>query len=126
MRHKKSGRKLGRTWEHRKALFKNLARSLVAQEKIQTTEPKAKELRRVSDRLVSFGLQDTVHARRQAYKILESRELVQKLFQEIAPRYVDRPGGYTRIIKSSRPRRGDGANMAVVQFTPEGSQQGKG
>ncbi|MFP4391584.1 MAG: 50S ribosomal protein L17 [Desulfohalobiaceae bacterium] len=125
MRHKKSGRKLGRTWEHRKALFKNLARALVAQEKIQTTEPKAKELRRVTDRLVSFGLKDTVHARRQAYKILESRTLVQKLFQEIAPRYVDRPGGYTRIIKVSRPRRGDGASMAVVQFTPESSSQKK-
>jgi large subunit ribosomal protein L17 len=125
MRHKKSGRKLGRTWEHRKALFKNLARALVAEEQIQTTEPKAKELRRVSDRLISFGLQDTVHARRQAYKILESRKLVQKLFQEIAPRYVDRPGGYTRVIKASRPRKGDGADMAVVQFTPGHSGQSK-
>ncbi|MFW6179329.1 MAG: 50S ribosomal protein L17 [Desulfohalobiaceae bacterium] len=125
MRHKKSGRKLGRTWEHRKALFKNLARALVEREQIQTTEPKAKELRRVSDRLVSFGLRDTVHSRRQAYRILESRKLVQKLFQEIAPRYVNRPGGYTRIIKASNPRKGDGAHMALVQFTPQDSGQGK-
>ncbi|MFW6315024.1 MAG: 50S ribosomal protein L17 [Desulfohalobiaceae bacterium] len=125
MRHNKSGRKLGRTWEHRKAMFKNLARALVEREQIQTTEPKAKELRRVSDRLVSFGLRDTVHSRRQAYRILESRKLVTKLFQEIAPRYVNRPGGYTRSIKASNPRKGDGAHMALVQFTTQDSGQGK-
>ncbi len=119
MRHKKSGRKLSRTWEHRKAMFKNMARALVVHEQIQTTEAKAKELRRVTDRLVTCGLENTVHSRRKAYKILESRRLVQKLFDEIAPRYTERPGGYTRIIKAARPRRGDGAPMAIVQFVED-------
>ncbi len=125
MRHRKSGRKLGRTWEHRKAMFKNLARALVVHEQIQTTEPKAKELRRVSDRLVSCALENTLHARRKAYKILESRKLVQKLFDEIAPRFASRPGGYTRIVKTAKPRRGDGAPLALVQFLPKEQNAGQ-
>lgn len=117
MRHRQKGRKLGRNWEHRKAMVRNLSRALVEQEQIRTTEPKAKELRRLTDRLVSYGLEDTVHARRKAYRILEDRTLVKKLFDEIAPRFTDRPGGYTRIVKLAEPRKGDAAPMAVVEFS---------
>lgn len=117
MRHKKSERKLGRTREHRKALLRNLAKSLIEQEKIQTTEPKAKELRRVADKLVGYGLQNTVHARRNAYRLLENRTLVKKLFDEIAPRFHEIPGGYTRVVKTTYPRKGDGAPMAIIKFS---------
>jgi large subunit ribosomal protein L17 len=117
MRHRKAGRKLGRTWEHRKALFRNLARALVDNEQIKTTEAKAKELRKLSDRLVNYGLENTVHSRRKAYRILESRTLVKKLFDDIAPRFTDRPGGYTRVVKLAEPRNGDSAPMALVEFS---------
>lgn len=117
MRHKKAGRKLGRTWEHRKAMFKNMARSLVEYERIQTTEAKAKELRKVADRLVSMGLEDSVHARRKAFRVLENRTLVHKLFTDIAPRFTETPGGYTRIIKATQPRKGDSASMAIIEFS---------
>ncbi len=117
MRHKKAGRKLGRTWEHRKAMFKNMARSLVEYERIQTTEAKAKELRKVADRLVTMGLEDSVHARRKAFSLLENRSLVHKLFTEIAPRYTETPGGYTRITKAAQPRKGDAASMAIIEFS---------
>ncbi|MFO7878000.1 MAG: 50S ribosomal protein L17 [Desulfovermiculus sp.] len=120
MRHRKSGRKLGRTWEHRKAMFKNMAKSLVEHERIQTTETKAKELRKLADRLVNIGLEDTVHARRKAYQVLENRTLVHKLFSEIAPRFINTPGGYTRIIKKSEPRRGDSAPVAIIEFSKQG------
>ena len=98
-------------------MFKNMARSLVENERIQTTEAKAKELRKVADKLVSIGLEDTVHARRKAYQVLENRTLVHKLFTDIAPRFTETPGGYTRIIKSAQPRRGDAASMAVIEFS---------
>jgi large subunit ribosomal protein L17 len=98
-------------------MFKNMAKSLVEHERIQTTEAKAKELRKVADRLVSMGLEDTVHSRRKAYRVLEDRTLVHKLFSEIAPRFTEQPGGYTRILKSAEPRRGDAASMAVIEFT---------
>jgi large subunit ribosomal protein L17 len=117
MRHRVKGRKLGKNWEHRKAMVRNLSRALIEREHIQTTEPKAKELRKLSDKLVSYGLEDTVHARRKAFQILEDRTLVKKLFDEIAPRFTDRPGGYTRIIKLAQRRKGDAAPMAVVEFT---------
>ncbi|MDZ7760972.1 MAG: 50S ribosomal protein L17 [Desulfovermiculus sp.] len=119
MRHRKSGRKLGRTWEHRKAMVKNMARSLVEHERIQTTEAKAKELRKMADRLVSMGLEDTVHARRKAYRVLGNRTLVHKLFSDIAPRFSDTPGGYTRLIKTSQPRRGDSAPLAIIEFSKQ-------
>jgi len=117
MRHRKAGRKLGRTWEHRKAMFKNMTKSLVEHERIQTTEAKAKELRKVADRLVSIGLEDTVHARRKAFRVLEDRTLVHKLFADIAPRFADTPGGYTRLTKAAQPRRGDSAPMAIIEFS---------
>ncbi|MDL1965600.1 MAG: 50S ribosomal protein L17 [Candidatus Desulfofervidus auxilii] len=119
MRHRKKGRKLNRTWEHRKAMFKNMARSLVEYERIRTTLPKAKELRRLTDKLIRFGLENTVHARRKAFRILEDRTLVKKLFDQIAPRYKNRPGGFTRVVKLAFPRRGDCAEMAIVEFVQD-------
>lgn len=117
MRHRKSGRKLGRTWEHRKALMKNMARSLVEHERIRTTEAKAKELHILADKLVTMALVDTVHARRQAYSVLGSHYSVKKLFEVIGPRFKDVPGGYTRVVKFGLPRVGDGAPMALIEFT---------
>lgn len=125
MRHRKAGRKLGRTWEHRKAMFRNMAKSLVTHERIQTTESKAKELRKLSDNLVSYGLEDTVHARRKAFRILENRSLVKKLFDDIAPRFAKASGGYTRIIKLAEPRKGDSAPMALVEFSAKQSSAEK-
>jgi len=119
MRHRKKGRKLNRTWEHRKAMFKNMARSLVEHERIKTTLPKAKELRRLTDKLIRFGLENTVHARRKAFRILEDRTLVKKLFDQIAPRYKNRPGGFTRVVKLALPRKGDCAEMAIVEFVED-------
>jgi large subunit ribosomal protein L17 len=98
-------------------MFRNMAKSLVEHESIQTTEVKAKELSRLSDKLVRYGLENTLHARRKAYAILENRSLVKKLFDEIAPQFSDRNGGYTRVVKLAQPRRGDAASMAKVEFT---------
>ena len=123
MRHRRSGRKLNRTWEHRKAMFRNMAKSLLTYEQIRTTEAKAKELRKLSDRLISYGLEDSLHARRKAFRILESRVLVQKLFDDIAPRFKDRPGGYTRLLKLSEPRKGDAAKQVLVQLTSPAEAQ---
>ena len=115
MRHGKANRKLGRTTSHRLALFRNQLQSLVIHERIVTTLPKAKELRRVAERLVTRGKSDTVHARRIVGRWVSDRDLIKKLFTEIAPRFADRPGGYTRIVKLG-PRHGDGAEMAVLEF----------
>ena len=123
MRHKKAGKKLGRTWEHRKAMYRNMAKSLVEYERIRTTETKAKEIRKLVEKLIGFGLDDTVHSRRLAFKVLENRSLVKKLFDDLAPRFADRPGGYTRVTKLSRPRRGDNAPLALVEFTVQGEQK---
>lgn len=117
MRHRKKGRKLNRTWEHRKAMFKNMAQSLLVHGRIRTTLPKAKELRRVADKLITLALRNDLHARRQAFKILENHRLVKKLFDEVGPRFKDVPGGYTRIVKLALPRRGDCAKMAIVEFS---------
>jgi len=117
MRHKKSGRKLGRTWEHRKAMFRNMARSLISHERIRTTEAKAKELRRVVEKLVTLALRDDLHSRRQAYKVLGNHQLVKKLFDEIGPRFQGVNGGYTRVVKLGLPRPGDSAPLAMIEFT---------
>jgi large subunit ribosomal protein L17 len=116
MRHLKSGRKLNRTASHRKALIRNLLKALVQREQIQTTDAKAKELRRWADRIVTLGKKDTLHARRLAYAQLGSRVLVSRLFDDIAPRFQNRAGGYTRIIKLG-PRRGDAAPISLIEFT---------
>ena len=117
MRHKKSGRKFGRTTPHRKSMLRNMARSLLIHERIQTTEPKAKELRGLVENLVTLARTDTVHARRLAYKVLENHQLVARLFNEIAPRFTGQPGGYTRVVKLGLPRAGDCAPMAIIELT---------
>lgn len=115
MRHRVKGRKLGRSPAHRKALFRNQLASLVKEERIKTTLHKAKELRPIAEKVVTQGKRDTLHARRQVNRWLPERDLVKKVFDEIAPRFQERPGGYTRIIKLG-PRQGDGAEMAVIEF----------
>jgi len=117
MRHSKGGKKLGRTSSHRKAMFRNMARSLLTYGQIKTTETKAMELRKVADQLVTLGLRNDLHARRLAYKVLENHQLVQKLFDEIAPRFNGGGGGYTRVYKLGLPRVGDCAPMAVIELT---------
>jgi large subunit ribosomal protein L17 len=115
MRHGKKGRKLGRTSAHRTALFRNQVCSLMEHGRIVTTLPKAKELRPIAERVVTRGKQDTVHARRWVRRWIADRDLVKKVFDDISPRFEDRPGGYTRIVKLG-PRQGDGAEMAVLEF----------
>lgn len=115
MRHRVKGRKLGRSPAHRKALFRNQLASLVREERIKTTLHKAKELRPIAEKVVTQGKRDTLHARRLVNRMLPERQLVKKVFDDIAPRFQARPGGYTRIIKLG-PRRGDGAEMAVIEF----------
>lgn len=110
-----SYRKLGRTSGHRAALFRNQLASVIQHERITTTLPKAKELRPILEKLVTMSREDSVHNRRQAARQLQDDALVQKLFTQVAPRFTDRPGGYTRIIKLG-PRRGDGAEMAILEF----------
>ncbi len=126
MRHKKAGKKLGRTWEHRKAMYRNMAKSLVEYERIRTTETKAKEIRKLVEKLIGFGLDNTVHSRRLAFKVLENRNLVKKLFDDLAPRFSDISGGYTRVTKLTHPRRGDNAPLALVEFTVQGKQEEAG
>ncbi|GAU07520.1 50S ribosomal protein L17 [Desulfoplanes formicivorans] len=117
MRHKKAGRKLNRTMEHRKALFRNMSRSLLVHERIRTTLPKAKELRKFVEPLITLALKNDLKSRREAYKVLGSHQLVQRLFDEIGPRFADQPsGGYTRIVKFSQPRMGDAAPMALIEL----------
>jgi large subunit ribosomal protein L17 len=116
MRHLNSGRKLNRSASHRKALFRNLVLSLLRHGRIVTTEAKAKELRRFADKMVTLGKQNDLAARRMAFAFMQSRDAVKKLFDEIAPQFKERPGGYTRIVKFER-RRGDAAEMSVIEFT---------
>jgi large subunit ribosomal protein L17 len=115
MRHRKSGRKLGRNASHRKAMYRNMAASLVQHETIKTTLPKAKELRRVIEPLITLAKQDGVARRRLAFSRLRDDAAVGKLFNELGPRFKDRPGGYLRILKIGY-RAGDAAPMALVQL----------
>ena len=115
MRHRKSGRKLGRNSSHRKAMFRNMASSLLRYETIKTTLPKAKELRRVVEPLITLAKEDCVAKRRLAFNRLRDKEMVGKLFKDVAPRFKNRPGGYLRILKLG-PRSGDAAPMAMVQL----------
>jgi large subunit ribosomal protein L17 len=123
MRHMKSGRKLNRNSSHRKAMFSNMASSLIEHEIIKTTVPKAKELRRVAEPLITLAKEDSVAHRRQAFDRLRDRGVVTKLFNELGPRYVDRPGGYLRIMKCGY-RAGDNAPMAYVELVdrPSGAE----
>jgi large subunit ribosomal protein L17 len=121
MRHRKSGRQLNRNSSHRKAMFQNMAVSLLRHEAIKTTLPKAKELRRVAEPFITMAKSDSVHKRRLAFNRLRDREVVSKLFNELGPRYKDRPGGYLRILKMGY-RTGDSAPMAYVELVdrPQG------
>ena len=116
MRHRKIGRKLGRDSSHRKAMFRNMAASLIEFESISTTLPKAKELRRTLEPLITLAKEDGVSRRRMAFNKLRNKTAVGKLFDEIGPRFKDRPGGYLRILKKGR-RPGDSAPMALIQLT---------
>ena len=115
MRHRMSGRKLGRTSSHRKAMFANMAAVLIKHEQIKTTLPKAKELRPVVDKLITLGKRGNLHARRQVMSVLHDRDLTTKLFDTLGPRYAERPGGYTRVLRAGF-RYGDAAPMAYIEL----------
>lgn len=124
MRHAKTGRKLNRTASHRKALFRNLAASLLEHESIKTTNPKALELRKVADRLISLAKDNTPHAIRLAFAYLRNKEVVKKLFTDIGARYAEINGGYTRVLKIG-PRKGDAAPMAIIELTQKKEKEGE-
>jgi large subunit ribosomal protein L17 len=113
--HRIAGRKLGRPTDHRLALFRNLVTDLLRYEKIITTEAKAKEVRPLAEKVITLGRRGNLHARRQALRTVYDKKMVEKLFAELGPRYSDRPGGYTRIVKLG-PRQGDGARMAQLEL----------
>jgi len=115
MRHNVSGRKLNRTPAHRKMLYRNLVTALFKHERIQTTVPKAKEARIVAEKLITFAKRGDLHARRMAARKVMEPAILQKLFEEIGPRYADRPGGYTRIMRLG-PRKGDNAELAILEL----------
>ena len=115
MRHHKSGRKLGRDSAHRKALYANIASSLIEHGRIKTTEAKAKEVRPIVEQMITLGKRDDVAAHRQAVAFLRSKEIAHILFSEVAPRFAERPGGYTRIVKIG-PRQGDAARMVYLEL----------
>jgi large subunit ribosomal protein L17 len=121
MRHLKSGRKLNRNSAHRHAMFRNMVTSLLLHEHLHTTDAKAKELRRFAERMITLGKRGTLHARRQALSFVRSRQVVAKLFDEIAPRFSERPGGYTRITKIGM-RRGDAAPISLIELTERGDR----
>jgi len=116
MRHLKAGRKLGRTSAHRASLYRNLVAELLSHDRIKTTDEKAKEIRRFADRMVTLGKSGTLAARRRAAAFVRDRKAVQRLFSDIAERFKDRPGGYTRIVKLGT-RAGDAASMSLIELT---------
>lgn len=121
MRHRRAGRKLGRDSAHRKALYANLAGALIEHGRIRTTEAKAKEVRPIVEQMITLGKRGDVAAHRQAVAFLRSKAVAHTLFADVAPRFADRPGGYTRIVKLG-PRQGDAARMAyleLVDYVPE-------
>ena len=115
MRHARAGKKLGRTSAHRKALYANLAVALIEHGRVKTTVTKAKAVKPFAEQLISLGKRGDLHARRQALAELRSRDAVEQLFDEVAPRFADRPGGYTRIVKLG-PRLGDSAEVAYLEL----------
>jgi len=115
MRHKVAGRKLGRSSAHRKALYRNLVTDLLNYEKITSTEAKAEEIRSWVERMITLGKEGGLHSRRQALSFILDKRIAEKVFNELAPRYAERPGGYTRIIKLG-PRLGDGAPMVQIEL----------
>lgn len=115
MRHRKAGRKLGRTSSHRDAMLRNMVTSLLDQERIVTTVPKAKEARRVTEQMITLGKRGDLHARRQAMAFIRSKNIVAKLFDQLSTQYAERKGGYTRIIRTGT-RIGDAAPMAILEL----------
>ena len=124
MRHRKRGRQLGRNSKHRLALFRNMVTSLMEHERIETTEAKAKELRGITDKLITLGKQGTLQARRGALRVLRTKQTVQKLFDDVAKRFPERNGGYTRIIKT-RQRPGDAAKLVAIELVEKGNEPEK-
>lgn len=119
MRHRIAGRKFDRPGDERRALLRGLVGDLIRHERLKTTEAKAKEVRPIAERMITLGKDGTLHARRQALAYIDDKSVVKKLFDEIAPRFGERPGGYTRIIKLG-PRVGDGARMAQLELVERG------
>ena len=122
MRHSNSGKKLSRNPSHRKALLRNMSKALLTHGRIRTTEVKAKELRGVVESLITLARRNDLAARRQAFRDLGDHQLVQKLFDEIAPRFAGVPGGYTRVVKLAMPRVGDCAPMAIIELTKQAEE----
>ena len=118
MRHNKSGRRLGRTTSHRIAMFRNMVTSLLNHERIVTTDAKAKEIRSVAEKMITLGKRGDLHAQRQAAAYIREKSVVTKLFATLAPRYKERAGGYTRIIKLGQ-RQGDAASLSVIELVEE-------
>ena len=122
MRHLRAHRKLGRVTAHRLAMLRNLVTSLLEHERITTTDARAKEVRPIAERMITYGKRGDLHSRRQALRIVRSRAVVGKVFDSVARRFADRPGGYTRIIKLGR-RLGDGAPLSIIELLPEPSAE---
>jgi large subunit ribosomal protein L17 len=124
MRHNKTGRRLGRKPDHRQHMMRNMVTSFFENEKITTTVTRAKELRKLVDKMITLGKRGDLHARRQALQVIADQKVVAKLFEMIAPRYSERPGGYTRIIRLEN-RQGDNAPMAIIELVEEGFVAGE-
>lgn len=122
MRHRKNGRQLGRNTNHRRALYRSLVTSLLEHERIETTEAKAKEIRGFTERMITLGKEGGLHARRRALGFLRSKDVVSKLFSEVAGRFRDRNGGYTRLIKTRR-RVGDAAKLVAIELVVKGHER---
>ena len=121
MRHRKKGRKLSRTASHRRAMLRNMATSLFRHERVTTTTAEAKELRPYAERLITLARRGDLHARRLAARKIADREVLAKLFEDIGPRFAERPGGYTRILKLGH-RRGDAAEMALIELVEQAKE----
>jgi large subunit ribosomal protein L17 len=125
MRHQHTGRILGRSSTHRRAMFRNLVTSLIIHGRVVTTDAKAKEVRRYADRMITLGKKQTIAARRRARRFIQTDEALARLFSEVAPRFANRAGGYTRVIKAGR-RRGDAAPQSIVELTETGAAAADG
>ena len=125
MRHRKAGKRLGRTASHKKAMIRNMVTSLLAHERIVTTVPKAKEVRRIADKMITLGKRGDLHARRQALAFIQDKDVVAKLFDGLKDEYMERNGGYTRIFRTGN-RIGDAADMAILELVNYSEEKGEG